>query len=47
MNARMIVDTSGPPLKAALQEGVYLIKPNLREFQEVTRTRSSDDIALV
>ncbi len=29
---RMIVDTSGEPLSLAVQEGVYLIKPNLREF---------------
>lgn len=35
LKAKTIVDTSGPPLKAALKEGVYLIKPNLREFQEL------------
>jgi 6-phosphofructokinase 2 len=33
--AKVIVDTSGEPLKRALQEGVYLIKPNLREFREL------------
>lgn len=33
--SRVIVDTSGDPLKLALQEGVYLIKPNLREFGEL------------
>lgn len=42
----MVVDTSGPPLKAALLEGVYLIKPNLREFRELTGVRSSDDQTL-
>jgi len=47
MNAKTIVDTSGPPLRAALQEGVYLIKPNLREFQELTGVSSSDHLALV
>jgi 6-phosphofructokinase 2 len=31
-NIRMVLDTSGQPLKAALEEGVYLIKPNLREM---------------
>jgi len=33
--ARIIVDTSGAPLKAALEAGVYLIKPSLREFREL------------
>ena len=47
MSAKVVVDTSGPPLKAALKEGVYLIKPNLREFQELTGTRSADDVELV
>ena len=32
IGARMILDTSGEPLSLAVQEGVYLIKPNLREF---------------
>ena len=31
-NARLIVDTSGEALKHAIHEGVYLIKPNLREL---------------
>ncbi|UEC43979.1 MAG: Putative ATP-dependent 6-phosphofructokinase isozyme 2 [Methanothrix sp.] len=33
--SKVIVDTSGDPLKKALDEGVYLIKPNLREFREL------------
>jgi 6-phosphofructokinase 2 len=45
--AKVVVDTSGPPLKAALLDGVYLIKPNLREFRELTGARSSDDQALI
>lgn len=44
--AKVVVDTSGPPLKAALLEGVYLIKPNLREFLELTGVHSSDDQTL-
>lgn len=32
INAHFVVDTWGPPLKAALAEGVYLIKPNMREL---------------
>ncbi len=34
--ARMVVDTSGRALAAALAEGVDLIKPNLREMRELT-----------
>jgi 6-phosphofructokinase 2 len=34
-NSRFIVDASGPPLKAALEAGVYLAKPNLRELQDM------------
>lgn len=34
--ARFLLDTSGPPLAAALEEGVYLFKPNLRELSELT-----------
>lgn len=34
--SRLVVDASGPPLAAALSEGVYLWKPNLRELGEFT-----------
>lgn len=33
---RMVLDASGPALGAALDEGVYLVKPNLRELRELT-----------
>ncbi len=33
--AKTIVDVSGEALKEALKEGIYLIKPNLREFREM------------
>ena len=46
-HSKVIVDTSGPFLKAALEAGVYLIKPNLREFQELAEITSSDEAALV
>jgi 6-phosphofructokinase 2 len=36
IGAKVIVDTSGTPLKQALEAGVYLIKPNLREMRELT-----------
>lgn len=34
--ARVVLDTSGSPLRAALSAGVYLVKPNLRELRELT-----------
>jgi 6-phosphofructokinase 2 len=33
--AKTVIDTSGPALAVALSQGVYLIKPNLREFREL------------
>jgi 6-phosphofructokinase 2 len=36
--ARMILDTSGPALSAAVAEGIYLIKPNLREMLALTNS---------
>jgi 6-phosphofructokinase 2 len=33
--ARLVLDTAGPALAAALAEGVYLVKPNLRELTEL------------
>jgi 6-phosphofructokinase 2 len=46
-HSKVIVDTSGPYLQAALQQGVYLIKPNLREFQELAGISASDDASLI
>jgi 6-phosphofructokinase 2 len=40
--AKMILDTSGPALSAAVAEGVYLIKPNLREMRELVNRESSN-----
>ncbi|MGQ2979166.1 MAG: 1-phosphofructokinase family hexose kinase [Polaromonas sp.] len=34
--SRVVLDSSGPALAAALAEGVYLIKPSLRELRELT-----------
>jgi len=33
--AKAIIDVSGEALKEALEEGVFLIKPNVREFREL------------
>lgn len=35
-NAKLVIDASGPGLKAALKEGVYLAKPNLGELASLT-----------
>jgi 6-phosphofructokinase 2 len=32
---RIVLDTSGPALRAALKTGVHLVKPSLRELQEL------------
>lgn len=40
--ARMILDTSGPALAAAVAAGVDLIKPNLREMRELTGIEPRD-----
>lgn len=37
LGARLVLDTSGPALAAALGSGVYLMKPNLRELAELTQ----------
>ena len=48
--ARLIVDTSGEALKQAVQEGVYLVKPNLGELSSLAgkvelQIESVDDVA--
>jgi 6-phosphofructokinase 2 len=43
----LIVDTSGPPLAAALEAGVHLFKPSLRELQELTGAALGDTGARV
>jgi len=35
--AKMVIDTSGPALAAALSHPLYLVKPNLREFRELVQ----------
>jgi 6-phosphofructokinase 2 len=39
---RVVVDTNGPPLRAALEEGVYLAKPNRRELRDLTGMKAED-----
>ena len=45
--ARMVLDTSGEPLRLAVEEGVYLLKPSLREFQELTGSTAQGQAELL
>jgi len=36
LGVKVVLDTSGPALAAALEEGVYLVKPSLRELRDFT-----------
>ncbi len=40
---KLALDTSGPALRHALEAGVYLLKPNLRELRELTGLGLDDD----
>jgi 6-phosphofructokinase 2 len=42
LGAKMVLDTSGPALAAAVAEGVDLIKPNLREMRELVGHEPND-----
>lgn len=42
---KLILDTSGVALRAALQKGVWLIKPNLRELTELSGKPLPDEAA--
>jgi 6-phosphofructokinase 2 len=43
--ARLVLDTSGPPLKHALDVGVYLVKPSLSEFTDLLGEGTPDHAA--
>ena len=45
--ARLVLDTSGEPLRLAARQGVYLLKPSLREFQELTGSSLAARAALL
>jgi len=44
---RLVLDTSGAALKAALGAGVYLVKPNLRELRELSGQPLDDEAAML
>jgi 6-phosphofructokinase 2 len=43
MGARLLLDTSGEALRAALDEGVHLVKPSLRELSELAGASGLED----
>ncbi|WP_028222405.1 1-phosphofructokinase family hexose kinase [Paraburkholderia oxyphila] len=45
--ARMVLDTSGPPLALALDAGVYLVKPSLAELAELAGQPLPEEAAQV
>jgi 6-phosphofructokinase 2 len=45
-NARLVLDTSGEPLRAALEEGVFFAKPNRKEFRDMMGTRVDEPAAM-
>lgn len=45
--ARLVLDASGPALKAALDAHVHLIKPNLAEMGELSGAALDDEASLV
>jgi len=45
IGAKFVLDTSGPALRAALTESIYLVKPNLRELAELAGKTLSDQLA--
>jgi len=45
--SRMVLDTSGEALARAVEAGVYLLKPSLREFRALTGGTAEDESALV
>ncbi|TVR59401.1 MAG: 1-phosphofructokinase family hexose kinase [Gemmatimonadales bacterium] len=47
VGARLVVDTSGPPLQGAVAAGAYLVKPNIREFQELVGRDLPDEEAQI
>jgi 6-phosphofructokinase 2 len=43
---RLVLDSSGEPLKAAVESGVYLLKPNMKELQQLAGEFTDDHTRL-
>ena len=46
IGSRVVLDTSGPALARAVEEGVYLLKPSLQEFQALVGETNGDEAHL-
>ena len=46
LGARFVLDASGEPLRLALKRGVFLVKPSLQEFRELTGGIASTESGL-
>jgi 6-phosphofructokinase 2 len=44
-SARFVLDSTGEPLRRALEAGVFLCKPNLRELCDIAGTELNDDLS--
>ena len=44
--SRLVLDTSGPALRLGLEAGAFLVKPNMREFQDLTGEPLDNEEAL-
>lgn len=42
-SARFVLDTSGKAFAPALEEGVFLLKPNQKELEDLTGNKTNDD----
>lgn len=45
-DARLVVDTSGEALEQAIEEGIYLLKPNQSELRKLTGMDVEDNESL-
>ncbi len=45
-NTRLVLDTAGEPLLAAKEEGVFMVKPNRKEFRDMMGAQVDDAAAL-
>lgn len=43
LGSRVILDTNGEPLRLAVQEGVFLLKPNFRELGQLAGLEAGDE----
>lgn len=43
LKARFVLDSSGEPLRLAVEKGVFLLKPSLREFQQLTGGAATEE----